>query len=404
MEKLLDIGKNVAIVILALIVAFIVFIGLGKLATYAFSSLASAGASLTSIFVPATSTPAVVGPVTTTTTSNATTTYSTSPAGSNLTSQSTPGPAPTTSAPATTYYTPRVSYYGLPDLSISLLSTGILDANGIFEAQPVVYQGQRAAVQVIVTNVGTNVSGPWILQAPLPTNTPGEVFTSYPQQSLAPGDSSKLTLSFDDLIDQNTSSMVITVDPYDQIDESNRSNNQVTVTFNQELPSINPTTYCNNTNGNGVYYSNGSYYTSPCTTSTYPYTTTYPYQGTTATLPELTPDIVSVGTINSYNGEYTASNYIAPGSQVGLQVQITNSGGEATGNFTFTANISGTSQEYTSPLEPSLAPGQTATYTVAFTSAPLMGDNTATVTVNPFNTIAESNYNNNTSSISFQVY
>jgi hypothetical protein len=126
MEKVIEIAKNVAIVILALIVAFILFIGLGKLASFAFSSLASAGASLTSVFVPATSTPAVVGPANglqpasggSYATSSATMTVVTQP------SQTGSYQAPTTAtaaAPALAHsyvspahpIAPIVSYYGL---------------------------------------------------------------------------------------------------------------------------------------------------------------------------------------------------------------------------------------------------------------------------------------------------
>ena len=443
MEKVIEIAKNVAIVILALIVAFILFIGLGKLATFAFSSLASAGASLTSVFVPATTTPAIVVAPGNSPATNAPGTYSTSSAvmtnqngttqtytntTSNTNTTNTTGYTYPTTQTHTTYVAPRVSYYGLPDLSASVISTGIVNSAGVFIPQTVVYEGQRAAAQILVTNIGTNVSGSWILQAPLPTNQGGEVFTSVAQPSLAPGASAKLTLSFDDLRDVNVSSMVVTIDPYNQIAESNKSNNQVVATFQKNLSYTNagynytyPTNYTTNytnaiysngsyynagynttgyvgTNNNGVYYNNGSYYVAP--TYTYPYTTYDGNWNSSNSLPDLTASIVSVNNQNNTYGTtyYNGSSYYS-GNPETLQVQITNNGGSTAYNYSFNASING-SVAYTSPSEPSLAPGQSAIYTVNLNSTYSNG-NTVTVTVNPYNSILESNYSNNTVTQSF---
>jgi len=455
MEKVIEIAKNVAIVILALIVAFILFIGLGKLASFAFSSLASAGASLTSVFVPATTTPAIVGGATVGqpnayATSSATMTVVSQPA---QPSQAGSYQAPTTAAaPATAYsyvspahpIAPVVTYYGLPDLAATVVSTGIINSAGTFVAQPVSYEGQRVAAVILVTNRGTNVSGSWILQAPLPTNEGGEVFTSVPQASLAPGASTKLTLAFNDLRDVSASSMVVTVDPYNQVAESNKSNNQVVVTFQKNVSSgygvgynsgynyTYPTTYTTNINQDGdVYYSNGSYYVAPPTNTnscTYPYTNNgynYGYTGSNCNgsgygLPDLAISIVSVNSnANSYNSYntyttcttnygngtywngYTGSNCTGNGSNntVTAEFQITNVGQSIASGYTFNAGINGGAQ-YTSPSEPSLAPGQTATYTETLTSPYYTGQNTITATVNPFGS-TDANYSNNTVTRSF---
>lgn len=422
MEKILDIAKNVAIVVLALIVAFIIFIGLGKLATYAFSSLASAGASLTSIFVPATGSPATTNTANTSSTTNPGS-YSTSTAPTMTATTGTASVGSQTSAPATnaapgsysgsgssgataqparttTYITPRIAYYGLPDLSVSVIATGIVNSAGVFVPQSTAYPGQRVAAEVYVTNVGTNVSGSWILRANLPTNTPGEVFTSNPQQSLAPGDSAKLTLAFNDLINASVSSMIIVVDPYNQIPEANKSNNQATATFIQNMNyngnyynSGYNVNYNNNYNAGYGYgyntnnYCSGYYVNGICnnylsTNNTYPIS---------YGLPDLVPSILSV---NGNGYSYGYSNGLTTAT-----VQITNIGQSIANNYTFTASIGGATQ-YTSPVEPALAPGQSATYTINLNGGYASG-NTMYVTVNPYNSITESNYSNNTVSQSF---
>lgn len=91
-----------------------------------------------------------------------------------------------TPAPSSMYVSasnPRTNLYGLPDLSVRILSA--IPVNG------------RYSVQFAIGNNGTNIvpSG-WTFDALLPLN-PAYTFVSQPQQALYPGDKIVYTIGFD---------------------------------------------------------------------------------------------------------------------------------------------------------------------------------------------------------------
>ncbi len=137
---------------------------------------------------------------------------------SALSSSSTTAAAPQTSrTPATPHYpvpqpgretsttttisgaTPTGTYYGLPDLAVTIDRIGYLATTSAesFVASSTVPHGSRPAIVFTVKNVGTNISQPWNFTAKIPTQT-AYVYTAPTQQVLRPGESIQFTLGFDE--------------------------------------------------------------------------------------------------------------------------------------------------------------------------------------------------------------
>ena len=207
--------------------------------------------TLSSTLVPATSTPAAA--------QNANTSAQTTT--NNSTSANTANTNTSYRAPV------APSYYGMPDLAISLIGTGII-SNGQFIETPYAGANDTIGIKFAVRNIGTNVSGPWTLRLTMPSRTTPNYDSGY-QQSIAPGDEMIFTASFDSPVAQGVNTGYITVDPLNLIQESNKFNNSLTVPI-----TIEGTAY---TNG---YYGNSGYVN--YTGNTYPVQTT-PGYGTTYT-------------------------------------------------------------------------------------------------------------------------
>jgi len=139
--------------------------------------------------------------------------------------------AQTGSTAANTYNTNTApaapSYYGLPDLAISLISTGII-SNGQFIETPYAGADDIVGIKFAVKNIGTNASGPWTLRLTMPSRTTPNYDSGY-QESIRPGDTMVFTASFDSPIAQGINTGYITADPLDLITESNKLNNSLTV-------------------------------------------------------------------------------------------------------------------------------------------------------------------------------
>ena len=186
--------------------------------------------TLSSTLVPATSTPAA--------TQNANT------AAQTTTNNSTNANTANTN---TSYHAPVApSYYGMPDLAISLIGTGII-SNGQFIETPYAGANDTIGIKFAVRNIGTNVSGPWTLRLTMPSRTTPNYDSGY-QQSINPGDEMIFTASFDSPVAQGVNTGYITVDPLNLIQESNKFNNSLTVPI-----TIEGTAYTNGYYGNSGY-------------------------------------------------------------------------------------------------------------------------------------------------------
>ncbi|GEM_PF-3145946 len=137
----------------------------------------------------------------------------------------TPGEQKTTTYPVVVSGTVSLPN-GIPDLSITIIDTGIINAAGNFIRATSTNSGEQTGVVFEVSNLGTAASGPWRFTAHLPTLA-GD-FTSELQDSLNPGEKIRYTIGFQLLRNQGQNSVSIDVDPTRQItQEVNRNNNTV---------------------------------------------------------------------------------------------------------------------------------------------------------------------------------
>lgn len=227
------------------VVGFIalIIIGIG-LAIYsaryvpaAVSRIGSAAVSLSSVFRPAQSDPAlqVVSLASTTlpiendaATSTASTTV-TFPTATTTAPTKTPATATTGTTGTTrvvTTTTTRPAPYGLSDLSVVVTAVGYLD-NGTTESfvpSTSIPYGKTGAVKFTVRNIGTNITGSWLFRADVPTS-PSFTFTSPVQPSMLPGDEIDYTLGFDRGLQGNNRVITITVDSTNVVPEQNENNN-----------------------------------------------------------------------------------------------------------------------------------------------------------------------------------
>lgn len=228
-------------------VGFITLIALGiMLAIYsarfvpaAVSRIGTAAVQLSQVFVPAHKTDLTVVPqipfgagiatsTATTTLSNASTTTITPPLLGNPPAATNPGPKTTTTYPAGG--ATNAPLYGQPDLTVTIdqmgyVTSGDQNFDTTFVGSNTVPSGQRAAVKFTIRNAGTNISGNWFFRANLPsTASQISTYNSSSQNSLRPGEAISYTLAFDQPI-KGAQTMTITVDPNNQVAESNEGNN-----------------------------------------------------------------------------------------------------------------------------------------------------------------------------------
>ena len=244
---------------------------------------------------------------------------------------------------------------GKSDLSISLVKRGIVLNDGSYRETSVIDSGSKVMIQFQITNNGTVPSGDWSLTATLPTTIQNErTFSSGTEPSIKPGASYTMSLAFDSY-DTSINQAILTLL---SSSDSNLSNNNLTVPFT--AGSGYNTTY-NNYNNNNNYYSGNA---------------------------NLNISIINIGQFNRSNQQFYnyGNNIIYSGSTVGIQFQVTNNSSVASGLWLFRANVptysngnynyynSGT-YNYDSGTEPSLAPGQSANFTIAFDN-PNIGSDT----------------------------
>ena len=160
----------------------------------------------------------------------------------------TPTPTPPTAGGSNTGGTGATSYYpvyttitaprtsdpnGYVDLSVEILETGVLESRGdrFVSTGRNLDQDERGGVRFVVRNLGTKTAEDWVFEAKLPTR-PAFTYKSKSQPDLGPGDRIEFTLGFDRLTRSDDGKITVEVDPRDSLNESNRSNNQTSVTVN----------------------------------------------------------------------------------------------------------------------------------------------------------------------------
>ncbi len=145
-----------------------------------------------------------------------------------------PGTPTTVTIPIVT--SPTSDPNGEADLSIRIIAVGLVDKNsGSFSERNEIPKdlpsNKRGAIKFEIENKGTKKTGDdWNFSAKLPTS-PSYTYTSQSQQDLYPGDKIEFIIGFDKLVNKDEASYTITVDPKDEIDESNEKNNSITRTI-----------------------------------------------------------------------------------------------------------------------------------------------------------------------------
>lgn len=146
-------------------------------------------------------------------------------------STSTTRTARTYVAPSTQYVqVPRTSLpYGVADIALQSIRVGTVTPYGAFEEKSTVSISERGAAKFIVRNDGTKETGPWYFSAHVPSQG-GYAFNSQVQPSIMPGASAEILVTFDQLT-AGGHTLIIQVDPYNYIPESNEYNNTLTQTM-----------------------------------------------------------------------------------------------------------------------------------------------------------------------------
>ncbi|MFM2330932.1 MAG: hypothetical protein RLZZ26_439 [Candidatus Parcubacteria bacterium] len=136
-------------------------------------------------------------------------------------------------------------------------------------------------------------------------------------------------------------------------------------------------------------------------------TDTYQISGTAKTAPYGDPDlavaVVSTGYLTQASTDsFVASTTVPLGDRAAVHFTVTNIGTNWSGTWTFSASIP-TRPAYTfhSPVQQSLAPGDSVDYTLGFDQAVTGPNQVITITIDPIG--IDSNANNNTTSAGMTV-
>lgn len=259
---------------------------------------------------------------------------------------------------------------GPSDIAVEITSKGIIDrTTGQYIPTNTFSTSDMVVVKFKIENRGQYATGVWAARVDMPSqNTSDQVRTLGPVNSLPAGSAITGEARFDRPT-AGTPSVVITVDTSNATQDSNRSNNTISVP-------ISVSGYNSGTNTN---------------------------PGSGSSLSDLQVRIISTGIVNDY-GQYSANISPRFGQKAAVQFEVTNIGGVSTGSWTWRADISGASNNtYNSPAEFSLAPGASTRLIVGFpigtySQYPYYGNSTLSYTllVDSANAIYELSEANNT--------
>ena len=117
-----------------------------------------------------------------------------------------------------------INYYGSPDLAVEIKTVGYTVADGNIIATTTIPAYTQSAVKFRVTNVGTNVSGPWTIRISIPERTYEQTLNSLvPTGSNVPPN--EYVAYFINVAPGANRPIVITIDPKHQLSESSTANN-----------------------------------------------------------------------------------------------------------------------------------------------------------------------------------
>ena len=128
-------------------------------------------------------------------------------------------------------------YSGKADLSISLIGIGIIDRKtGQFYQTNYAGLNDIVGIKFQVKNIGTNISGEWRLRLVMPSKTTPNYDSDY-QISLRPGDRIEYVTSFEEPIKKGINNGYIVADYFNNVIETTKTNNYLTIPINIESSS-----------------------------------------------------------------------------------------------------------------------------------------------------------------------
>lgn len=131
-------------------------------------------------------------------------------------------PRPSTPRPVTPVYS------GLSDLTVTIATVGYCTTgaqNSLVPSSYVPDNARYGGVRFTVTNIGTNVSGPWAFEIET-SASPSDTYEYAGQASLAPGQSTVGTMCFPRGTRENDGEVTVTVDSQNRVLEGNERNNE----------------------------------------------------------------------------------------------------------------------------------------------------------------------------------
>jgi len=354
------------------------------------------------------------------------------------------------------------------DLSIVLTSVGVINRNTKqFTPTNVIGMNDQAGIKFEIRNIGGSPTGTWTFKASLPSaSTP--IYNSDNQTSLNPNDRMEFTMGFDNPINTGINTAFISVDPSNYISESSESNNSISVPINVYG---NYSNSYNTTYNPGTSYNTGTTYTwtsltgdcsvLPSTVYTGSVVTwnvnasggngyfTYVWNGTdnlystdknptkiyynsgtkTATVTisslgfsitkqctvnvvdqynnnsnsDLSLSLIGVGTVDS-SGQFIQNTQIPRGGNAAIKVKITNIGSTYSGTWSITGSMSPSLPGYTykQDYQASIAPSANSEYTIVFGNPQITGDNTFNIQISPNG--SDTNSSNNYLTANIRIY
>lgn len=131
-------------------------------------------------------------------------------------------PRPTTPRPVTP------AYSGLSDLTVNITAVGYCTTgaqNSLVPSSYVPDNARYGGVRFTVTNIGTNISGPWAFEIET-ASSPSDTYEYAGQASLAPGQSTIGTMCFPRGTRANEGEVTVMVDSQNRVVEGNERNNE----------------------------------------------------------------------------------------------------------------------------------------------------------------------------------
>lgn len=430
-SKYLEHALQIVAVVVILIVLVFLSIGIVRIVPKALNGLASASLSLGSLFPSGTSTPA----------SNATSTFiiatSSTPisAGGRTTIQNPPQnnvvTVSTTTRPTNTSGQNTYHVVGNPDLTVTILSQGVIDPrNGNYIPSTTAGTNDTAYVKFKISNIGSGPSGTWSLKVVMPSTSAADQLRQVNNiGSLGAGNSVTGEARFDKAVLSGSDAVTITADNLGTVQETNESNNTGIAYFSVSGSSV---------FGNGNNGGSGTI-------------------GTVSTIPDLAIQITDVGILDNNNNFVSVpEGSLRTYNRIALKFNVLNQGQQSTGAWylradlnggnystyngynsngyynsdgSYTTNSSGYynsnsnynngysngyyngaysgatygTQTYTpSSAEMSLSGGTSLSYIISFDNVSA-GNNNITITLDSRNNVYESNENNNSQTVNFYV-